>query len=864
VTPPRARTALPIDPLLPEIVGHLQRSRALVIEAPPGAGKTTRVPIALVEAGLGGAGEILVLQPRRLPARLAALRVADELGEPVGQRIGYTVRFDEVGSAATRLRFVTEGILTRRLLADPDLRGVSAVVLDEFHERHIATDLGLGLLHRLQRRRPDLRLCVMSATLDAGPIAAYLDDCPEVRSEGRLFDVALEYLPAPDERPLGDQIAGAVRRLLREGLDGDVLVFLPGAGDIHRAGAALAELASSAGLLVLPLHGDLPPAEQLRAVGPADRRKVILSTNVAETSVTIDGVVAVVDSGLARMAGHSPFSGLSTLTTGKISQASAIQRAGRAGRTRPGRALRLYTRHDFESRRAFDLPEVGRLDLAEPVLALATLGFTSAAAFPWFEAPPAAALAAASELLRRLGAVASDGVVTEIGRAMLRLPLHPRLARLVVEGERRGVGPEAAALAALIEERDIEERARVQFGPGRAGPGTIENVDLLERLDRLRQARGGGRDRLRGLGLDARAVEAVERSRRQITGLLRGRAAEAGRMDAKAIDEALAVATLTAFPDRVMRRRGPAAREAVLCGGGVASVGLAPPDELLVAVDAEERAAGAGKTRGVAVRLAVAISPEALLEVEAAPATERTELVFAPQTQRVERITQLTYGQIVLEESRRPAAPGADTGALLAQAARAAGWDALLEPGALGELRAKLALVRQAFGEAAAIALDDTTLADALVAACADRISFAELRAAGLPGMLEGVTDHAFWARLRSETPDRLRLPGGREVKVNYEADRPPWIESRLQDFFGMKVGPTVCSGRVAVVLHLCAPNGRAVQVTRDLAGFWREHYPGIRRELSRRYPRHPWPEDGATATPPTKAGGAKPQRDNR
>jgi ATP-dependent helicase HrpB len=852
MTAPPPRVALPIDPLLPEIVAHLRRSSSLVIEAPPGAGKTTRVPIALVEAGFAAAGEILVLQPRRLPARLAALRVADELGQQVGDQVGYTVRFDDVGGPKTRLRFVTEGILTRKLLSDPELPGVAAVVLDEFHERHIATDLGLGLLWRLQQRRPQLRLCVMSATLDAGPIAGYLGDCPQVRSEGRLFEVAIEHLAAPDERPLADQVAAAVRRLCREGLEGDVLVFLPGAGEIRRAADALAALADSASLLILPLHGDLPPTEQLRAVRPADRRKIILSTNVAETSVTIDGVVAVIDSGLARLAGHSPFSGLSTLTTGKISQASAIQRAGRAGRTRPGRALRLFTRHDFDSRRDFDLPEVSRLDLAEPVLALAALGIAEAAAFPWFDAPPAAALGAASELLRRLGAVDRQGQVTEIGRAMLRLPLHPRLARLVVEGERRGVGGEAAALAAMIEERDIEERARVQFVPGRPGPAGPENMDLLERLDRLRQARNAGRDRLRGLGLDARAVEAVERSRRQITGLLRGGdALPPARLGPQAIDEALAVATLTAFPDRVMRRRVPGGREAVLSGGGVAQVGLAPPDDLLVAVDAEERTAGIGKTRGVAVRLAVAIPPEALLDVGGQSLTDRVELQFVQHTARVEQLTQLSYGQIVLEESRCPAPPSPEAGKLLAAAARSAGWNGFIEPGALDDLKARAALLRQAFGDGAAVALDDAALDAALTAACAERTSFAELRAAGLTGLLEGTVPSGFWQRLRAETPDRLRLPGGREVAVNYAADRPPWIESRLQDFFGMKVGPTVCSGRIAVVLHLCAPNGRAVQVTRDLPGFWRDHYPGIRRELCRRYPRHPWPEDGASAAPP-------------
>src|SRR5512147_946560 len=407
---------LPIDPLLPEVVAALRRSPALVIEAPPGAGKTTRVPRALLEAGLAGEGQVVVLEPRRLAARLAARRVAQEMGERVGGTVGYQVRFEEVAGPRTRLRYLTEGLLTRRLVSDPRLAGVGAVVLDEFHERHLPGDLALGFLKRLQAERPDLKVLVMSATLDAGPVARFLS-APSLRSEGRLFEVALEYLsPAEAARPdrLEEQVAAAVRRLLREGVDGDVLVFLPGAAEIRRAREGLEALARQAGLDLLPLHGDLPPEEQDRAVRPGPRRKVILSTNVAETSVTIEGVAAVVDSGLARVASHSPWSGLPRLEVRKVSRASAAQRAGRAGRTRPGRALRLYTRHDHDSRPEFDLPEVAREDLCEPFLALSALGALDG--FPWLEPPPGAAAEAARALLLRLGAVDGRGAVTDLGR----------------------------------------------------------------------------------------------------------------------------------------------------------------------------------------------------------------------------------------------------------------------------------------------------------------------------------------------------------------------------------------------------------------------------------------------------------------
>jgi ATP-dependent helicase HrpB len=370
---------LPIDAVMAEVVDGAARDGAVVVEAPPGAGKTTRVPRGLLDAGWGDKGEIWVLEPRRLAARLAAARVAAELGEPVGRTIGYEVRFDEATSAATRVRFLTEGLFLRRLLASPTLPGVAAVVLDEIHERHVHTDLALAWLARLRETtRPDLGVLAMSATLEADPVREFLAGergrCALVRSEGRRFEVAIEHLATPDDRPLAAQVAGAVRRLVREERDGDLLVFLPGAGEIRRAQSALGDIPGLGDFAVLPLHGEMPLDEQTRAVRPGERRKIVLSTNVAESSVTIDGVVAVIDSGLARVASHSPWTGLPTVAQSRISRASAIQRAGRAGRTRPGRAVRLYTRHDFEQRPAQDLPEIARADLAEAVLALATLG----------------------------------------------------------------------------------------------------------------------------------------------------------------------------------------------------------------------------------------------------------------------------------------------------------------------------------------------------------------------------------------------------------------------------------------------------------------------------------------------------------
>ena len=417
---------LPIEALIPRI---LETPGNLVIEAPPGAGKTTRVPPALLAKTRG---EVWVLEPRRLAVRLAARRVASELGERVGETVGYQVRFEDVGSPRTRLRFVTEGVLTRRLLSDPTLAGVETVILDEFHERHLETDLALALLRRIKGKQ----LIVMSATLDAAPVARFLGNCPVLRSEGKLFELSIEYTPH-SPAPLEEQVAAALGRLVQPGLSGDVLVFLPGAAEIRRAARALESLATRAGLLVLPLHGDLSPAEQDRAVTPSDRRKVILSTNVAESSVTIEGVTAVIDSGLARIAGDSPWTGLPSVEIRRISQASATQRAGRAGRTAPGRVIRLYSAEDFHRRPSADVPEILRRELSQVVLQLRAMKVADLA---WLDPPPEAAFVAANELLDRL----------EVTPGMAELPLPPRLAKLVIEAQRRGVPEKGCAVAAVL------------------------------------------------------------------------------------------------------------------------------------------------------------------------------------------------------------------------------------------------------------------------------------------------------------------------------------------------------------------------------------------------------------------------------
>jgi ATP-dependent helicase HrpB len=785
---------LPIDPLLPEIGSRLARSRALVLEAPPGAGKTTRVPPALLAAV---PGEVLVLEPRRLAVRLAARRVASEMGERLGETVGYQVRFEDVSGPRTRLRFLTEGVLTRRLLRDPQLDGVSCVVLDEFHERHLDGDLALALLRRLQTSsKPDLRILVMSATLAGTDLGWSL-----VRSEGRLFPLAISYTPHSSS-PIEEQVAAALDGLLRDGLDGDVLVFLPGAREIRRAARACESAARRAGLLVVPLHGDLSSEEQDRAVLPAPQRKLILSTNVAESSVTIEGVTAVIDSGLARVAEDSPWSGLPSLRIARVSRASAIQRAGRAGRLRPGRVVRLYSEEDFARRPERDAPEITRRELSEALLSLRAMKLSGFDALTWLDAPPVSSVAAAEELLGRLGALAPSGGLSEIGRRMSRYPLHPRLARLVLEADSRGAAEDGCRLAAVL---SAGERLRPDSP---AGPS-----DLLALLD-------------------ADWEPPTRRVFDQIRRLVRP------RVRAAHDDRALLLSVLAAFPDRVARRRER--HDLLLAAGGSAVLSedsVVRNQEFLVTVDIEER-----RERGLPlVRLASGIEPDWLLDLFPDRVTERESLEWNRASERVESASALLYDGLVIDETRARPAQGEAASRLLAAKAIEVGIARFTDADELNRFLDRVRFVSQ---HAALAPLGDEDIRAALESLCPDLASFAELEDRARRGLLAALRQRlgAAGARLLDvSAPERIRLPGGRAVKVEYPAGQPPWIASRLQDFFGMRETPQLAG--VPVVVHLLAPNHRPVQMTSDLAGFWERLYPQVRRELMRRYPKHAWPE---------------------
>jgi len=847
------RPPLPIDAVLPDLVAALREGRNAVLLAPTGAGKTTRVPPALLAAGIAGDLKIVMLEPRRIAARAAARRMAEEGGWRLGEEVGYQVRFENRAGPATRILVVTEGILVQRLQSDPFLEDVGAVLFDEFHERSLQTDLSLAMARRVQREvRPDLRLVAMSATLDPGPISVYLsdglNDCPVIESRGRLFPVAISWLDprrdrgSPPKTPLPGLVAGAARRVLGE-TEGDVLVFLPGVGEIQRCAEALAPLAAEQELAVLPLYGDLPAEQQDAVLRPLDRRKIVLATNVAETSITIDGVSGVVDSGLVRRLRFDPSTGLDRLELGKVSRASAEQRAGRAGRQAPGVCLRLWGEWEQAALPERETPEIARVDLAGPALQLLSWGETDLAAFGWFEAPDPATLTAAETLLRRLGATDEHGV-TAIGRSMARLPVHPRMARLLVEGHRLGHPREAALLAALLSERDPFSRT------ARTKTARTSRSDLLDRLDALEDRSGA---------VNAGAVRFVLKARDQLADMARRELGAAGRPTLGAVgrDDALLRSLLAAYPDRVARRREPRSLRGVMVGGrGVrlAEESAVLEAELFLCVNV---GGGGGVSQSEdLVRLASEVEAEWL---SSDLLRTSIEVAFDEERERVIARKRTRYEDLTIRETEVPAS-GEAAERLLAETAAARPDRALAldDP----EVAGFLTRVRWLAGWMPELGLPlfDTEsfariLPGILPALAAGKRSFAELRRAPLLPILEGGLSWEQRQALEREAPERLEVPSGSRVRIAYEPGRPPVLAARIQEMFGLAETPRLAGGRAPVLLHLLAPNGRPQQVTHDLRSFWENTYPQVRKELQGRYPRHAWPLDPWNARPERRPG---------
>lgn len=841
---------LPIDPSLPRVLDALRERRALVLVAAPGSGKTTRVPPAIVDSGLLDEANprVVVLQPRRVAARSTAARIASERGWTLGGEVGYQVRFDRRASSSTRLMIETEGILTRQILADPFLENVGAVVLDEFHERSLHSDLALALLREIRREvRPDLRIIVMSATLDAAPVAQFLDDAPVIEVPGRTFPVEVAYQDAA--RPSDPEtIAGAVAEALADRSNqGHILVFLPGMAEIRRAAKAVEPIAEGFGAQVLPLHGSLPGEEQDRALRPSDHRKIILSTNIAETSLTIDGVTTVIDSGLARIARHDSSRGLDRLDLERISQASADQRAGRAGRTAPGRCVRLWSERQHAGLAPFDEPEIQRVDLCSTLLTLRSWGATEPERFGWYKAPSADRIEDAESLLVRLGALDPDSrAITPMGGRMLALPTHPRLARLLLAAAEHGMLREGAALAALLSEKDIVERGRTGGGARRGASDSLGRLDLLAEAEASRFSPS-----LRNRGVDPAAARQAARIRDDLI-RVGSRLKKGGRgrteLDDEAREETLLKLLILAYPDRVTKRRG-AEETGVMVGGR--GVRLAPESvvresELFLSLDPRE-----DRRRG-ALELRVSIASEARLEwlEELIPQSiRRARLVrYDDDRERVASVNQLWYEDLLLREDPAPPADALETSKALAEALRPRAGAIFRDDPAAAAWLARYEFVRLAIPELEWPAITDEALAQQLEYLCQNRSKASEVRQAPKTPHLQGMLTHDQLRELDQSAPEALTIPNGRRVRLAYEPGRQPVLSAKLQDLFGWTETPKLARGRVPLLLELLGPNFRPVQVTSDLKSFWTTTYAQVRKDLRGRYPKHPWPEDPMTA----------------
>lgn len=813
---------LPIDAVLPRLVEALGTNPCAVLRAPTGAGKTTRVPPALLDAWIAGDRQVLMLEPRRLAARAAARRIAAERGARLGDEVGFHVRFDRRASERTRILVVTEGLLVRMLQDDPFLDEVGLVVLDEFHERNLDTDLALALVRKIQLEvRPDLKIVVMSATFDTTEVARFLGNCPVVESEGRLFPVEVRWIPVDARRPVHEGLVAGVAQAL-DATDGDVLAFLPGVGEIRRAREALEPLARRKDLLLVDLYGDLPMEKQDAALCQADRRKIVLATNVAETSVTVEGVTAVVDAGLARVLRFDPSVGLDRLELSRISRASAEQRTGRAGRTAPGVCFRLWSQAEERSLREREDPEIRRVDLAGPVLQLRVFGEGDVRAFRWLESPAEAALARAEELLALLGAVDGRGL-TGIGRAMARIPAHPRIARLLLEGERLRCGREAAIAGALLTERDPFRSPRSRGAARRTDSDVLERVLALEQLDSPSAA------------VVLRAANDLER----YVKVSRGRGEE----------HALLRALLAAYPDRVARRRGKEDRRGVMVGGRGVTLGEESgvvDAELFLCVDVD--AGRRGERAEALVRQASAVErdwlPQERIHTE-------TQVRFDPERESVVALRTTRYEDLALEEVTTGLPEGGEVARALAEAAGADLDRALpLRDEETVAFLARLRSLRRWMPELGLPEFSEDDLRRLLPELCEGSRSFADLRKLPLAEILKSRLAHEQRRALEREAPEHLSVPSGSSIRLDYEPGQAPVLAVRIQEVFGMADTPRIAGGRVKVLMHLLAPNYRPQQVTDDLASFWNGAYVEVRQELKRRYPRHSWPEDPWRATP--------------
>jgi ATP-dependent helicase HrpB len=809
-------TPLPIDAVLDDLSRTLDQHNAAVLVAPPGAGKTTRVPLALLDAPWARGKKIIVLEPRRIAARASADRMAKSLGERTGETVGYRVRFGSKISRATRIEVVTEGIFTRQILDDPELSGIAAILFDEFHERSLDADMGLALARDAQLGlREDLRILVMSATLDGARVGKLLGDAPVVESEGRAFPVETRYLGRKADAPIERQMADAIASALRAD-GGSVLAFLPGAAEIRRTQNFLGERVQDASIEIVPLFGALDAAVQDRAISPAPKgtRKVVLATSIAETSLTIEGVRIVVDSGLARVPRYEPDIGLTRLETVRVSRAAADQRRGRAGRTEPGVCYRLWDEPQTASLAPYTQPEILSADLSSLVLDLAQWGVTDPAALSFLDPPPQPAWKEAKSLLSELNALDGDGRITAEGESLRALALPPRLARMIVDSHRAGEGEAAAEIAAILTER------------GLGG----DSADLEHRRDQFRRDRS------------PRASSARDLARRWASQVAASE--KAGQQDGLSTGLMLAYA----FPDRVARNRGNGSF--VLANGRGAAV---------------EQTSSLARAPYIAIGEMTGTAASGRILLAAQITQDEIERHFAEHIEAVDEISfdrgamalrarrKRALHAIMLSEATLAVSPTEDTARIFADGLIAAGLDRLPWSKAAKQWRDRVMFLRKAEGDSWPDLTDDGLIArrdDWLVPALYDKIALKDISAGDLSDALMALLPWEMRARLDREAPTHFEAPTGTILAIDYEAEQGPTIAVRLQELFGLNTHPSIAAGKVPLVLELLSPAQRPVQVTRDLPGFWRGSYAAVRSDLRGRYPRHPWPEDPASALP--------------
>jgi ATP-dependent RNA helicase HrpB len=813
-------TSLPIDAVLPQLTRVLSKENAAVLVAPPGAGKTTRVPLVLAHESWAQGKKIIVLEPRRLAARAAAERMAKTLGEKVGETVGLRVRFGSKVSRATRIEVVTEGIFTRLILDDPELSGVAAVLFDEFHERSLDADLGLALARDAQQGlREDLKILVMSATLDGARVARLLGGAGLIESEGRAFPVETSYLGRNPRTPIERQVADAVLRALRA-QGGSLLVFLPGAGEIRRTETLLRERIEDNSVDIVALYGALEASVQDRAIAPAPAgtRKIVLATSIAETSLTIEGVRIVVDCGLARVPRYEPDVGLTRLETVRVSRASADQRRGRAGRTEPGFCFRLWDEPETASLEPFARPEILAADLASFALDLAHWGVGDPAALSFLDPPPQGAFSEAKTLLRILSALDADGRITQEGRKLRALPLQPRLARMIVDAGREGAGGLAAEVAAILSERGLGGN----------------DVDLTHRLDQFRRERSG------------RAEDARRMAKRW--------ADEAGGPKVGADHPSVGAILALAYPDRIARNRGGGTGHFLLANGRGAQVDPAAAlarEPFIVVAELTGKAAQ-GK-----ILLAAPIAAEEIGQRFADQIESRDEVTFdlASASLRARKTRKL--GAIALSEQMAAVKPDETTAHILSDGVIRFGLQSLPWTKALSQWREREMFLRKAEGE------EWPDLSDAVLSARAHewlaplfegKTAVSDLGADEFSNAVTGLLPWNLRRRLDAEAPTHFAAPTGTQAAIDYGAEAGPTISIRVQELFGLALHPTIAGGRVPLVIELLSPAHRPVQVTRDLPGFWRGSWQAVKSEMKGRYPRHPWPDDPASAMPTRRA----------